>query len=336
MTIQKNNMEQPASGTAVTTSNQTGAAEAFNTVTPGTGGTILATNADFHSGSQSWEFTPATGVACLVGRSGFSTTTLAVRFYFKLLALPGAAGEQVMAIRNTTHKVHFVAVGTTGIMTVSDLSGTNFAMSPAQTLSINTWYRYEAVVVAGATTTTGSITAAIYAGDSGTALSTYTNAAANTDTGSLPMNNWQIGWIQAVASTAGMRIDDTAHSDDATQTTFIGIESTLPVGTAGPTQPSVDRYSPVTLIASATNSPTSRAWTQSSGTTQTLSSTTVDSPTFTPTKSFASETLIFSYTATNATGTSLPVTQEVDLLPCTEGRVTGSATANPGRIVRVP
>ena len=90
-----------------------------------------------------------------------------------------------------------------------------------------------------------------------------------------------------------------------------------PVASAGSPQ-TVASQAVVTLAGSGTNSPTSYAWTQTSGTAVTLSSLTVAAPTFTAPADPAGQTLIFSLTATNANGTSAASTVTITVTPQTE------------------
>ena len=90
-----------------------------------------------------------------------------------------------------------------------------------------------------------------------------------------------------------------------------------PMASAGSPQ-TVASQALVTLTGSGTNSPTSYAWTQTSGTAVTLSSLTVAAPTFTAPADPAGQTLIFSLTATNANGTSAASTVTITVTPQTE------------------
>lgn len=106
---------------------------------------------------------------------------------------------------------------------------------------------------------------------------------------------------------------------------YVGVSA--PVANAGPDQ-TVDPVTTVTLAGSGTNSPTSRLWTQTSGTSVTLSSTTIDGPTFTSPADPAGQSLVFSLTETNAGGTSSPDTVTITVNPQIRW-IAGASTWNP-------
>lgn len=151
-------------------------------------------------------------------------------------------------------------------------------------------------------------------------------------------NAFTVGPLSTVASAGRLRTGSTfADLNDSASlgTAWYGIDivattggggGSSPVANAGPDQ-TVESLSVVTLAGSGTNTPTSYAWTQTSGTAVTLSSTSSAAPSFTAPADYAGQVLVFSLTVTNATGTSSADTVIINVNPHIEWIAYGTSLA---------
>lgn len=111
----------------------------------------------------------------------------------------------------------------------------------------------------------------------------------------------------------------------------VDVTNTTPTANAGPDQVNVEPRTPVTLNGTGSSDADAGdsityAWTQTAGTTVTLSSSTAASPTFTSPLTLAGDTLTFSLVVTDSHGAaSSPDTVNITVLPADAVVWTGSA-----------
>ena len=122
-------------------------------------------------------------------------------------------------------------------------------------------------------------------------------------------------------------------NDGATSYDFVtitGSSNTAPTANAGPDQTNIEPRATVTLDGTGSTDPdgtiAAYAWTQTAGTTVTLSSSAAAQPTFTAPLTLAGETLTFSLVVTDNVGaTSSPDTVDITVLPASAAAWNGAA-----------
>jgi hypothetical protein len=142
----------------------------------------------------------------------------------------------------------------------------------------------------------------------------------------------QAGTLQAADTTSCTT--NVAHRANGWVLTFSGViagAAPAPLANAGADQSNVEPYGTVTLDGSGSafydpDTSLTYAWSQTSGTSVTLSSTTAATPTFTAPGTVAGTTLVFSLTVTghaSGTASTTPDTVSIVVLPATERAVRG-------------
>lgn len=330
MALLENNAEGMAPGTVVTTA-QTGSGTAFNisSVT----GTATATYSNTRSahGTQSYHMVgEASGGAVAFGWNGngstpTSSTQAAYRFYVYFETLPSGVMSIARLIDLTSVRIAEVAF-VSGKLIVQDKNGTITTFPTSITTS--QWYRIEVQAIVGASEGTSTVSAAYYLLDSTTPV----DAAFSTSTavtGTANAYNLVVGKNSSTPS-VDMYVDDIAFNIGSSSQigVYVPPSNAVPVANAGLDQADIEPWTTVTLDGSGSTDSdgtiTSYAWTQDAGTTVTLSSASVVSPTFTAPASIAGETLTFRLVATDNQGSSsAPDTVDITILPVTERAVVG-------------
>jgi hypothetical protein len=204
----QNTAEGGAAGATVTVGNSGGASgDAFTIST----GTSVYTTGGVH-GPNCFQANAASSVL------GWNVSGLqvSVRFYFKLLATPTAAGLiHVPYTNNAATSVYRMLVNTSRQLAVQNSTGTQVAGGSATwAMTVGTWYRIETQCTVGSSTANGVLNLQLFVGDSTTPLATYSSTAFNA--GTIPVTSVQIGRASGSGWVSGPQWDDAATQDSAT------------------------------------------------------------------------------------------------------------------------
>ncbi len=116
------------------------------------------------------------------GYGGYAASTLPGEVYIYITALPTLGSPTVAQVRAGGPSANLV-ITTAGKLSVIDAGGTALKTF-TNSLALNTWYRLYLRGVPGTSTTTGTIEAAYYVGDSSTPAETlYSGTGVNCGTG---------------------------------------------------------------------------------------------------------------------------------------------------------
>lgn len=215
MAYKSNNCEGASNGTAISVANSDDNA-AGDALAVTTGGTRQYTSAWANHGTTSWECSATSGNTAILGFTQTAAAGLSTRCYIRVTALPSATCTILQMRTDTDLARGTVAMRTDGKLEVNTQAGVVFTTTTA--CSINTTYRIEWRQIKGTTTSDGTVGFKLFAGESTTALETYTTSAANTGTNDLV--SWRLGKITGIASTFAIMFDDVAMEDQGT--TFLG------------------------------------------------------------------------------------------------------------------
>lgn len=223
--LRSNNAESSAHGTAATSSSSGDSINNFFQITEPSA-TIQHSNVHAAHGTLSYEFVPANGTENRVTWRSLATNAAAMRFYVYFTAFPpNSTGIGQFATNSYIAGLESLAIinfRNDGRVSLSDRT-TVFWVSTA-TLSLNTWYRFEVFAQVGGTPTTGTLSAAMYALDSGTALDSTTTSTA--DLGSVKIGWARFGKLSANVWTNTFYMDELAVQQAASG--FIGAYSGPP------------------------------------------------------------------------------------------------------------
>ncbi|WP_431279884.1 hypothetical protein [Leifsonia poae] len=322
MTSGSNNFEGGSNGVAITNANSGGASgTAFDSAfgagflysaSDATQGTMGASVAGGTFGAGQWNLP--------------NSTKFSAKMKFTPKASPATSDAHLMRAHNGSGgRLFTVHINTAGKLRVDDAVGTSGVFTFSNVLAANTTYRLEAYVVAGTTTSNGTIKVAYYTGNSTTPVeSTYLNSAANVGAAS-NFTSLYMGKYTNTAEAYGF--DEFAF--DTSLTDFIGVGTTTPPMVSTPPNQNVAVSAAVTAAVVASSSSgtiSSYAWSYVypvSGTgAPTLSGTTTNTVSLTAGSAGSLYTLQCIVTDSNALTTTVS----------TEVRVptTGSASALPG------
>jgi hypothetical protein len=245
MTSYSNNFEGGTDGVAVSAGNSGGGSgNAFSAVF-GTGLTFEDTAA--YQGTMGARVAGGSFGAAQVN---LSATAVAAQIYFRTGATPVSNDIHVIRLHAGGTRLFSVHTNTAGKLRVSDATGTTGVTTFPTALSANTWYRLEVYVVAGTTTSNGTIKAAYYLGNSTTPVDTlYSNTAANVGTAQtftiLYMGKYSTGTEQ---------FDFDAFSWNDAATDFIGVSAGAPPTVSTPATQNVATGANVSVSLTASSS----------------------------------------------------------------------------------
>lgn len=216
-----NSFEGGTNGTTLSTANTGGASgNAFDAVTiTGTGATATFSTTSPYKGSLCGAIasgTSTSGIKALVRYSpaGGIGTSAQFRAYINLTGLPSSS-SQVLQIANSTGVIADVFINATGTIGVQ-ASGTTIGTTTTA-LVANTWYRLEAWLTPGATTTTGALHVGIATGDAAL-TETVDSTTCNLST-TQAVTQFSLGALSGNFNSATLSIDDLALGNSAA---FIG------------------------------------------------------------------------------------------------------------------
>jgi hypothetical protein len=337
MAIFRNTAESTAStGTTVDTTNSA-TPNAWTSLTIGTGCTVTYDNAVTMKGAKNIKFASATGqtnYAEWLGITGGSTAGAAVRFYFYMPAFAATTDQNILGIRTTGSGTALAGLRinhTTGaLIAYSDAASTALGTTTG-TLSANTLYRIE-VAMTNPSTTTGTYTLRVYAGDSTTAISNMSLDLTAVNLGSSAAGTFRFGRVGVLNDTWTIYMDDIAAQTGSATLIGPSVTNVAPTGTA-PANATGAVGTPVTLTGTDSDpdgTVVTRAWTMTGTppgvTAPALSNAATAAVTFTPA---AAGRYILSYLVTDDQGaTSTPSTVKV-FVPTTTVSVI-EVTSNPG------
>lgn len=208
-----NTSEGGVSGATVTTAD-TGSGTAWSTVTPGAGGTITYTTDAYYNGKLATLLTPAAGVACYVERSIVGARSGSLELMIKIPSYPSAAQTFLRVLTGSANTVFSLILQTAGGIAHQDFAGTTSAATTG-VLPVNQWTRIS-VQWSNPSTTTGTFNAAMYLGDSSTAITNSTIAITNANQGTSNAVTLRVGKITTSGTWASIVLDDVQYSDGVT------------------------------------------------------------------------------------------------------------------------
>lgn len=222
--LRSNNAESGVNGVSVSSTNSGNSTNNFiQAVEPSA--TIRYSNTQAAHGSLSYEFISSNGTENRLTWRLLASNSVAMRFYAYFTGFPPNStgiGQLTTSFNVGFEQLAIINFRNDGKVSFSDRT-TVFWTSTA-TLSLNTWYRFEVFAQTGVTPTTGTLSAAIYSLDSGTALDSTTTSTA--DLGSLSIGWARFGKLSANAWTNTFYIDEIAVRQAASG--FIGAYSGPP------------------------------------------------------------------------------------------------------------
>lgn len=248
------------------------------------------------------------------------TTTLTARFYVRFPSTP-TASCQLYTPRNDATYIGGVNISNALKFQVTNTAGTPLFTSA--TLSAATWYRVEIAHQIG-TATTGAVWFKYFAGDSTTAVETFTSTTA--DLGIDPISMYRIGKINNSGDTP-MDLDSITF--DPASTAYLGPHAVInspPVANPGTGVIDQEPGTTLTLNGSGSTDPdgtiVTYLWEQTAGTPVALTGT-GSNRTFTTPYTLAGGQLDFRLTVTDNSGATASGTVSYSVMPATERAAVG-------------
>lgn len=224
LTPLSNSAEGGTNGTGVTTGNSGGTSgDAWTSVSLGTSTSATYDSTSPNHGSLAYNLAQSTntgsGALLRWNVSSAAASTLRVRFYLNTAAFFSAAGIMCW-VTDGTNATPLARIGmnTTGHFLVQQSTASTL-FTGTTAIPTSTWIRVEMIVVAGTTSTNGTIKFAWYLGDSATAQETFSTTTTNTGTAGT-FSTLSFGKPTGTWNTTTYWDDFAA--DDASATTFIG------------------------------------------------------------------------------------------------------------------
>ncbi|MDN4595902.1 PKD domain-containing protein [Leifsonia virtsii] len=244
-TVASNNFEGGRNGVAISTGNSGGASGTAFDIVFGTGLTYSSSAAT--QGSMG-----ATTAGGAIGAAGWNlpnVTKLSAHMKFTISAVPTTGDMYLMRFHNGSTRVFDVHVQGTGKLRIFDAAGTN-VWTGTTTLTPGTKYRLEAYVVAGSTTSNGTIKVGYYVDNSTTPVETiYNNTAANAGTGT----NFTVVYLGKYNNNVESYTFD-EFAIDSTLSDFIGIPAATPPTVSTPAIQNVPANATVNESVTASSS----------------------------------------------------------------------------------
>lgn len=293
-----------ADGAVITTANS-----GMSQINNGPGSTTIERTATPGNGSGAIEIKPASGAVSQAIQNFTANNSVAMSVK---VCLPSnlSSSANTFTVQSAGSPVAQIVLTASGQARVSNAVNALQAASATGLFPAGTWMRVEMLVVIGTTTSNGVLKVKIFSGDSSTPSFVTESIAQNVGTAQL--TNVRFGRTTGVADSTAMLFDSFQMTNGAIS--FIGpFVQTLPTANAGPDQ-SVNPADTVTLSGSGTNSPTGYIWAQISGTSVTLTGAGA-TRTFPAPPTATGTALIFSFTASNASGNSAADTIQVNVSP---------------------
>lgn len=325
MAITQNTFEGGTSGAGVTTANSGGASGAAwdfsDIVAPAT----ITYSTTAANGSRAASVV-ANGARAYLSWYLPTTTKLSLRFYIRIASMPSTE-LQILTPRSSSNYVSGFNLTTAGRLKLTSASpGTPTLFTATDGMALNTWYRVEVSWEIGTTTANGKVQLKYFAGDSTTAIESFTATTANL--GTLPMEELRWGKL-GTSGNVSLLYDSIAY--DPSTVTLLGpyaAVNTPPIANAGTGQTNVEPGTMLTLNGSGSSDPdgtiVSYTWTQTAGATVTLSGTGA-TRTFKAPYTVAGTTLAFRLRVTDNDSAFTEATVTHTVLPCTERAVVGGA-----------
>lgn len=309
-----------AESTAITITNGDG--DAFSTIATGlTAAAAAHPLAGRKGATRALTATASQSIMNFASDTGTVATRIVAAFWFRVPSGGSVISSQVISVidvRATGQQACQVKIRTNLTLILAPANA-DLVASASPALTPGTWYYVQYAATAGADTSSGVAEFSIL-NQNGSVFHSYSNAAANCRTAELG----EARWGGMVSTGVSGWTDGEILSDPQLVRLSSGWPGLLAVAQtvdAGDNQSGIEPWvDTVTLAGSSSNG--SYAWTQISGTTVILSSTTIASPTFTaPPGLAAGESLVFQLS--NGIGQTDTVT--IAILPAVEFRWNGTA-----------
>ncbi|MFZ1812572.1 MAG: polysaccharide lyase [Candidatus Saccharimonadales bacterium] len=318
----QNTAEGGTNGVSATTLNTGGASgPALSQVITTTAGTATFSNAIAAHGSLSYLISGAATDTAKLYFGSSNSSGAAARVSIYLTTLSGNQGVFMIQSTNFT-EVASVNIDSTNHLTLTDAAGSTLYVTTA-TVTTNTWYRLELQTAIGSTTSNGTINFQWYAGDSTTAIETFSSSSVNS--GTYNALRLQVGKITS-SSTLTMNVDDLAYDTQLLPIGPYAVMDQAPTASAGGNIVNIEPYTTVTLTgtdADVDSTVVARTWRQVSGPAVTLSGTGA-TRTYTAPGAVGGATLVFGYQVTDDYGAmSDESTTTHTVLPVSERAVIG-------------
>lgn len=302
MTDKKTNFESGlADGTAMTTSNT-----AFTGADAASGSSVLtgctfAAAAAVH-GTLGMQCQAASGVAAYYDYSGFASGSISFAFSF-VYRQPAAATTICQARSSAGQNGNLTANSSSANIGMQDTGGTGAFNSGTLTAGVKYQVRGQLIsAVAGS----GTLALQVYKDSDHSLISSNSVTTANTRGGNII--NQRIGKVNTSTETGTFLFDDWEALDGSSTPIALVSGNSPPTANAGPDQSGIEPLRTVTLDGSGSadsdGTVASYLWTQTSGPTVTLSSTTAQKPTFPAPLASSDTTYIFSLVVTDNLGSN--------------------------------
>jgi hypothetical protein len=283
-------------------------------------GAMLIATGEHHSGTRSLHCTGTStnGLYCMVETLG-GLSTFTYDIYYKLISLPSSENTIARLLDAAVATQASLSIGALGQLIIRNAAGTSIYSSPAgKRLTTGAWVHIIWDAVSG---TSGTQRSRWFPDGSGTATDDSTVLASNNGSN-------LFATLRHGAKGATTTATSDSYLDD------MQLSGTSPaVANAGPDQ-TVEPYDTFTLDFSGSDGTiTAYNVTQTAGTTVTLSGSGATRTGVAP-ATLAGDTLTFSLTVTDSSGTSTPDTVNITVPPHTVWRLDAAAPA-PVRLVRL-